>query len=60
MDANEKSFAWIKNTRENFSAAKLHTFKYARAMNIQKYNASAGWLDRFQNYYGFKNFNLHG
>ena len=38
----------------------LHASKYAKAMNIQKYNASAGWLDRFKNWYGFKNVNLHG
>ena len=38
----------------------LHASKYAKAMNIQKYNASAGWLDRFRNWYSFKNVNLHG
>ena len=29
-------------------------------MNIHKYNASAGWLDYFKSWYGFKNLNLHG
>ena len=38
----------------------LHASKYAKAMNIQKYNASAGWLDRFKNWYSFKNVNLYG
>ena len=28
-------------------------------MNIQKCNASACWLDRFKNWFGFKNVNLH-
>ena len=68
MDVNEKKFAWIKYTRANFSTnnlpvrkmMQLHASKYAKAMNIQKYNASAGWLDRFKNWYGFKNVNLHG
>ena len=61
------NFAWIKHTRENFSAKnlpvskmmQLHTSKQAKAMNIQKCNASAGWLDRFTNCYCFKNVNLH-
>ena len=68
LDVNEKQFAWIKYTRENFSAKnvsmrkimQLYEIKYAKAMNIQKYNASAGWFDCFKNWYGFKNGNLHG
>jgi len=68
LDVNEKKFAWIKYTRANFSPnnlpmskmMQLHARKYAKAMNIQKHNASAGWLDRFRNWYSFKNVNLHG
>jgi hypothetical protein len=68
LDVNQKKLGWIKYMRENFSAKnlsmskimQLHAIKYAKAMNIQKYNASAGWLDRFKNWYGFKNVNLHG
>jgi Tc5 transposase DNA-binding domain/CENP-B N-terminal DNA-binding domain len=68
LDVDEKVFAWIKYMREKFSATKLpvnktmiqlQAIKYAKEMNIQNFNASAGWLDRFKSRYGLKNVNLH-
>ena len=34
--------------------------KHIHEITIQKFIASAGWLNHFKNRYGLKNLNLHG
>ena len=45
------------NTQEKISP---QVIKYANEMNIQKFNASACWLDCFTKRYGFNYVNIYG